>query len=348
MQVELLAMGGNEPGEVRTGLEQIRLSAERAANLTRQLLLFSRKQVMQLRDLDLNELVSHLARMLHRIIGEDVRMQLCLHTAPLVTRADAGMLEQVVLNLAVNARDAMPNGGRLLIETAEKQVDAGFASARPGLTPGRHVWLSVTDTGSGISPEVLPRIFEPFFTTKGAGKGTGLGLATVFGIVKQHRGWIEVNSEPGQGANFQIYLPASDAAAPEKAVAVAKPDGGTETILLVEDDPVVRAAARTLLELHGYTVLEAASGDEALPVWEKAGAAVALLLTDLVMPGEMSGQQLARKLQSARPELKVIFTSGYSAEIAGKGIELRGGENFVQKPFPPNQLLQTLRRSLDG
>jgi two-component system, cell cycle sensor histidine kinase and response regulator CckA len=348
MQVELLATSDHGPGELQTGLDQIRLSAERAANLTRQLLLFSRKQVMQLRVLDLNELVSHLARMLHRIIGEDVQMQLRLHSAPLLTRADAGMLEQVLLNLAVNARDAMPNGGRLLIETAEKQVDAGFAGARPGLTPGRHVWLSVTDTGSGIPREVLPRIFEPFFTTKGAGKGTGLGLATVFGIVKQHRGWIEVISEPAQGANFQIYLPASDAAAPERTAAVAKPDGGTETILLVEDDPAVRAAAQTLLELHGYIVLEAASGDEALEVWEKAGAAVALLLTDLVMPGELSGQQLARKLQSARPELKVIFTSGYSAEIAGKGIELWGGENFVQKPFSPNQLLQTLRRSLDG
>ena len=350
MQAELTASAPNLPEEAREGLKEIRVAAEHAANLVRQLLLFSRRQVMQPRDLDLNEAVTSLARMLQRVIGEDVRLHLHLHPAPLMTRADEGMLDQVLMNLAVNARDAMPEGGRLLIETAAQTVDQDLARLQPDAAPGRYVCLSVSDTGAGIPTEVLPRIFEPFFTTKEPGKGTGLGLATVFGIVKQHRGWLKVYSEPGQGANFKIFLPASEVT-PEALARLAaqpKPRGGTETLLLVEDDRAVRMLTRAILERNGYQVLEAAQGAEALQIWQEHQRSVALLLTDLVMPGGLTGQQLARQLQADRPEVKVIFLSGYSEHIAGQEIALRRGENFVQKPFSPELLLHTLRRCLDS
>jgi nitrogen-specific signal transduction histidine kinase/CheY-like chemotaxis protein len=332
MQVELLAMSENRTSEDREGLDQIRADAQRAANLTRQLLLFSRKQVMQPRNLDLNEVVTGLARMLLRIIGEDVQLQLNLHSTPLLTHADAGMLDQVLMNLVVNARDALHEGGQIFIETSDKIVDETLAQTQPDVAPGHYVCLSVRDTGGGIPPEVLPRIFEPFFTTKEAGKGTGLGLATVFGIVKQHRGWLTVSSEPGQGTTFHIFLPAITAAAAPAAAALAKPRGGTETILLAEDEASVRRTMRTILERSGYTVLEATSGAEALKIWEAQSAGIALLLSDLVMSAGM----------------KVIYITGYSAEIAGQAIELRSNENFLQKPFQPDQLLETIRRCLDG
>ncbi|MGH7992144.1 MAG: response regulator [Limisphaerales bacterium] len=349
LQAELILDVENTPLEIREGLQQIRAAAERAADLIRQLLLFSRKQVMQARDLDLNEAVTSLAKMLQRIIGEDVHLQLHLHPLPLIIHADAGMLDQVLLNLAVNGRDAMPDGGRLLIKTEEKNVDENFTRLNPDAVPGRYVCLSVSDTGTGIPPENMPRIFEPFFTTKEPGKGTGLGLATVFGIVKQHGGFIKAGSEPGSGANFQIFLPASKAT-PESLARVAqvKPRGGTETIFVVEDDAAVCSLIRATLERHGYHVLEAPSGVEALALWNEHCGAVALLLTDLVMPGGVSGRELARRLQQDKPQLKVIFTSGYSAEIAGRQLQLRSGENFMQKPFSPDQFLETVRRCLDG
>lgn len=331
-------------------LHELEGEARRATALTRQLLLFSRRQVMQPRDLDLNEVVTSLAKMLQRIIGEDVKLQLHLHGTPLITRADAGMLDQVLLNLAVNARDAMPGGGRLLIETAEKIVDDELARFYPDVAPGRYVWLSVSDTGTGIPPEILSRIFEPFFTTKEPGKGTGLGLASVFGIVKQHRGWIKAYSEPGQGANFQIFLPAS--ATTPKALDLAtlppQPRGGTEIILLVEDEARVRTLTRLVLERAGYQVLEAPHGVLALQVWEREAGRVDLLLTDIVMPEGLSGRQLAQQLQQRKPKLKVIFTSGYSAEIAGRELKLEEGQNFIQKPCSPAQLLQTVRHCLDS
>ena len=350
MQTELTAMTENMPAEAEEGLREIRASAERAANLTRQLLLFSRRQVMQARDLDLNEVVTSLAKMLRRIIGEDVRLQLHLHSAPLMTHADAGMLDQLLMNLAVNARDAMSSGGRLVIETSAKTVDEFIARSHPDATPGQYVCLSISDNGCGIPPEVMPRIFEPFFTTKAPGKGTGLGLATVFGIVKQHHGWIKVDSNPGWGTNFQIFIPAcpNESAAASLAKVRRTPRGGTETILLAEDDPGVRLLTRAMLERHGYRVLEAASGLEAIRLWPERRGDVALLLTDLVMPGGTSGQQLARRLQEDNPRLKVIYMSGYSAEIAGRELVLRHGENFVQKPFPPDHLLETIRSCLDG
>jgi two-component system cell cycle sensor histidine kinase/response regulator CckA len=260
------------------------------------------------------------------------------------------MLDQVLMNLAVNARDAMPKGGRLLLETSEKTVDEELARLHPDASPGRFACLSVTDTGTGIPPEVLPRIFEPFFTTKEQGKGTGLGLATVFGIVKQHHGWIKVDTAAGRGTTFHVFLPAirTAAAEPDRATARPRPMGGIETILLAEDEEAVRTIAVAVLERAGYRVLEAANGVEALHFWKEHRHDIALLLTDMVMPAGLGGRELAQRLQAEKPELKIIFFSGYSAELAGKELDLRHGENFLQKPFGPDHLLETVRRCLDG
>jgi CheY-like chemotaxis protein len=226
---------------------------------------------------------------------------------------------------------------------AEDQTDL-----YPDATPGHYVCFSVSDTGGGIPPEVLPRIFEPFFTTKEVGKGTGMGLATVFGIVKQHNGWVKVDSQPGSGATFRIFLPSSEAL-DEKPAATEKPElrRGSETILWVEDEASVRKLARTILTRQGYHVLEAASGLEALHLWDEHRASIALLLTDMVMPDGISGKELARRLRADQPHLKVIFTSGYNAEISGRNLRLHPGENFIQKPFTPDQLLEIIRRSLN-
>ncbi len=350
MQIDLVGMVEHLPGEAREGLQQIAADARRAVDLTRQLLLFSRRQVMQPQLLDLNELVLNLTKMLQRIIREDVHLQLHLNSTPLRVRADAGMIDQVLMNLAVNARDAMSNGGELRIETSGTTVSEADASLNPDALPGRYVCLSVSDTGGGIPPEILPRIFEPFFTTKEVGKGTGLGLATVFGIVKQHRGWIKLDNRPGQGVTFHVFLPASPVAEAEAVPAEAKlkPRGGTETVLLVEDDAAVRRPTRKLLERHGYQILEAADGMEALKVWQEYRGAVSLLLTDLVMPGGVGGQELARRLRAEQPKLKVVYVSGYSADIAGQNFQLLHGEAFVQKPYGTVHLLETLRQCLDG
>jgi len=349
VQVELINMVEDLPEEVRDGLNQIHTGVNHAASLTRQLLLFSRRQVMQPRPLDLNEVVTNLVKMLQRVIGENVRLQLNLHSSPLITHADAGMIEQVLMNLAINARDAMPEGGRLSIDTVDHIVAESLGDSNPDAAPGRYVCLRVSDTGHGIPPEVLPRIFEPFFTTKEAGKGTGLGLATVFGIVKQHHGWIKVDNQPGRGVAFQIYFPASTVTPLQAPATEAKPKprGGTETILLVEDDPAVRRSLRTILEKHGYRVVECVNGIEALDLWLVYQRKVALVLTDLTMPGDLSGQELARHLRAAQPDLKVIFMSGYSAEVAGREFQLHHGENFIQKPFTIDHLLETIRRSLE-
>ncbi len=349
MQVDLLSTE-DIPDPMREGLKQIRVSAQRAANLTRQLLLFSRRQVMQAVDVDLNEAVLGLAKMLRRIIGEDIRLHLQLHPMNPLTHADPGMLDQVLLNLAVNARDAMSSGGQLIIETSEKILNQEEAQLQADVVPGKYVCLSVRDTGCGIPPEIMPRIFEPFFTTKEVGKGTGLGLATVFGIVKQHRGWINVASTPGQGSTFEVFIPALATPAPLSAVPVAVPTprGGNETILVCEDDTALRLLMRLTLQRHGYTVIEAANGLDALQRWQDHQASVSLLLTDLVMPNGVSGHHLARQLVSAKPGLKVIYTSGYSPELAGRELDLCPDENFIAKPCTPDQLLSLVRKCLDS
>jgi two-component system cell cycle sensor histidine kinase/response regulator CckA len=349
MQADLASSAGDMPPETREMLDEIRRASERAANLTRQLLAFSRRQVMQPRILDLNEVVTNLAKMLQRILGEDIRLQFNLHPVPLFTRADAGMLDQVLLNLVVNARDAMPSGGNLSINTRAAVLSERQSAEIPESRPGPHACISVTDTGSGIAPEHLSRIFEPFFTTKEPGKGTGLGLATVFGIIKQHGGALKVESVVKRGTTIEFMLPAidhSEAQAGPTAVRAA-PRGGTETILLVEDDPSVRMLTRIVFENKGYKVLEADCGPAALKVWESSRGAVDLLFTDLVMPEGIGGHALAAELQAHKPGLKVIFTSGYSADIAGRELELKTGQNFIQKPASPTALLEIVRRSLD-
>jgi CheY-like chemotaxis protein/two-component sensor histidine kinase len=330
-------------------LQVIGAAADKAAALTRQLLLFSRRQVMQPRRLDINGVVTNLAKMLQRILGEDVRVELHLHPSPVVAHADAGMLDQIIMNLAVNARDAMPAGGRLVIETSERHINEDELRASPDASAGRHVCLSVSDTGMGMNEEVKAHLFEPFFTTKQPGKGTGLGLATIFGIVKQHRGWIRVYSEVGQGTTFRIFLPVVDAGheLPVGDIASAKPRGGTETILLVEDEVSVREVTRRMLERHGYQILEAVNGMDALRVWGEHGHRIQLVFTDIVMPGGIGGRELAEQLRFIQPNLKMVFTSGYSAELGGGALGLKEGVNFVQKPSSLNQVLHTIRRCLD-
>ena len=346
----LLMMPDQDPADAVDSAREIVQASERAANLTRQLLAFSRRQVMHTRVLDLNDIVTSLAKMLQRIVGEDVRLQLNLHTRPLQVRADAGMLDQVLLNLVVNARDAMPRGGRLSISTAEKTLTRDEAAAIPDAAPGRYFCLRVADTGTGIAPEILSRIFEPFFTTKEPGKGTGLGLATVFGIVKQHGGSVGVESEIGRGTVFEILLPAvDDAGKPsDDSDAARKLPGGSETVLLVEDDSAVRMLTRVVLERAGYRVMEAANGVAALKLVGENPESVQLLFTDMVMPEGMGGRELAKRLQALNPELRVIFTSGYSADIAGRELSLQEARNFIQKPSSPQQILETVRRCLDG
>ena len=331
-------------------LVEIARATERAAGLTRQLLTFSRRQVLQPRQLDINDIVTGLARMLERVLGEDVRLHVKLYPRRLVTRADAGMLDQVVMNLVVNARDAMPEGGELTIETSETRVEAEELVRFPDARPGPHVCVRVTDTGGGIPPETLAHIFEPFFTTKAPGKGTGLGLATVFGIIKQHGGAVRVTSEVGRGTSFAILIPATTdvGLATQESQATLPPRGGTESILLVEDDEAVRRLAQRLLEVRGYRVRVARTGVEALQMWKEGDDAFELVMTDIVMPGGISGRDLAERLIALRPGLKVIYMSGYAGEVAGRGVHLRQGVNFLQKPFGPTSLLECVRTRLDS
>jgi PAS domain S-box-containing protein len=328
---------------------QILEAGQRAASLTRQLLLFGRKQVMQVKTLDLNEVVRNMVRMLHRILGEDITLAPELApTLPSIS-GDAGMIEQVLLNLAVNARDAMPEGGRLEIRTSVAQLSPDQRRQNPDLRDGEFVCLAVRDSGCGIPPENLPRIFEPFFTTKPLGKGTGLGLATVYGIVKQHRGHVEVSSAPGQGTTLLTYWPATEAR-PDSIQHPADPGeplpGGTETLLVVEDEASLRTLLISVLQRCGYTVLSAESGVAALDLWKTHKDRIALVLTDMIMPEGLSGKHLARRLRHDRPDLKLIYMSGYSPELVGWN-DPQPGITFLQKPYTFSQLAQTVRQHLD-
>ncbi len=347
--VELLCLEDEFTGESAEAIQQIGSAAKRATELTRQLLTFSRQQKMQVMALDLNEVVGNMARMLSRILGDDVAVRYRYAPGILPVSADSGMLEQVLLNLVVNSRDAMPEGGELTIETAQVSVEADQISDRPDAQPGTFVSFSVQDSGEGIDPEVLSHIFEPFFTTKDVGKGTGLGLATVYGIVQQHGGWVDVSSDVGKGTAFRVYLPVGELTS--TAVKTSANAGvsrvGSETILIVEDESGVRMLVSLALRHAGYQVLEASSGEEALEIWRTERERIQLVLTDYVMPDGMNGRQLSERLLQDEPTLRVIFTSGFSKEIAGADFDLKEGVNFLAKPFELTQLTNTVRRSLD-
>ncbi|HEY1190866.1 MAG TPA: PAS domain-containing protein, partial [Gemmata sp.] len=328
-----LAAGGAN----RELVQEIRRAGDRAAALTRQLLAFSRRQVLEPKVLNLNAVVADAERLLRRLIGEDILLTATPAPDLRAVRVDPGQFEQVLLNLAVNARDAMPTGGRLTIETANADVEQEYASV-PEARPGRYVLVAVSDTGGGIPPETLPHIFEPFFTTKGPGQGTGLGLATVHGIVRQSGGFVAVYSELGRGTTFKVYLPAVASAAPHEAPCAPAPLGrGDETVLVTEDDAAVRGVIRLALRSHGYEVLEAGSGEEAVRVAAAHAGPIHLLVTDVVMPG-MGGRELATRLTAARPGLSVLYLSGYTDDAVVRHGVLEARVHFLQKPFTPTKL----------
>ena len=328
--------------------EEIEKAGRRAVSLTRQLLAFSRQQILEPVILNLNTLVSDMEKMLPRLIGEDIRLNLILDPAIGQVKADPGQIEQVVMNLAVNARDAMPDGGRLTIETANAELDETFARVHPGSVPGQYVMLAVTDTGTGMDPEIQAQIFEPFYTTKGRDKGTGLGLATVYGVVKQSNGYIAVESEKGKGALFKIYLPRVDQPVATKSESSQAPltVRGSETILLVEDAEPLRKLAHMFLRNNGYQVLTAADGAEALQVAAQNLGPIHLLLTDVVMPG-INGRVLAEQLAPRHRAMKVLYMSGYTDSfIAGHGV-LEQGMHLLNKPFTEEALMHKVREVLD-
>ncbi|HMJ91776.1 MAG TPA: response regulator [Candidatus Acidoferrum sp.] len=335
-------------GESKDSAEEISLAAERGASLTRQLLTFSRRQILQTRKLNLNDVVEGIIKMLRRILGEDIKLTFKVsNAAPIL--ADGGMIEQVLMNLAINARDAMPKGGALKISTGIETIGQAFADQNPEASAGEFVYLEVADTGCGIAPENVSKIFEPFFTTKEVGKGTGLGLATVYGIVKQHRGWITLQTAVDRGTVFKIFIPAVSGRA--EAVDVTTEEtirGGNETILVVEDQRPLRRLVCHVLEAYGYRVIEADSGNAALARSREHRGGIDLLLTDLAMPGGMTGRELAAALRGPHPKLRIVFTSGYSAETVGQDVRLREGFDFLQKPYAPRTLARCIRERLDS
>jgi PAS domain S-box-containing protein len=343
--MSLLQMGQLSRAEQASAGVEISRAAERAANLTRQLLTFSRRHPMQPQDLDLNEVVANVTKMLQRLIGEDIALETRYAPGGASIHADPGMLEQVLMNLSVNSRDAMPKGGRLVIETALITLTDTTHFTKHTARPGEFVRLAITDTGFGIAPEHVPHLFEPFFTTKEVGKGTGLGLATVFGIIEQHQGWIEVESHVNEGTTFRIYFPRTvgKVAGREQPTPSLNVPGGTETILLVEDEVALRRLMQRVLEGHGYHICAAGSGLQALEVWREQRDGIDILVTDMVMPEGMTGRELADRLRTEKPDLKIIYCSGYASNMPGKDSALRHNESFLEKPFLPVKLLQKVR-----
>jgi PAS domain S-box-containing protein len=344
-EILLAALPEDEP--LRREVEEIRKAGERAGELTRQLLIFSRRQVLQPKVIDLNAVVSDTDKMLRRVIGEDIELETVLHPHLGRVKADPGQLEQVIINLAINARDAMPEGGRLTLETLNVDLDESYSRDHAMVKPGHYVMLAVSDTGTGMDEETQAHIFEPFFTTKAQDKGTGLGLATVYGTVQQSGGYIYVYSEIGRGTTFKLYLPRVAATAHRSPQVAAKTPQlvGTETILLVEDDAVVRELVQRTLGIYGYKVLQAANGPEALSICQSNDEPIDLMLTDVVMP-QMSGRELAEAVAKCRPEIKVLYMSGYSGEAVVRGGMLGQDMPFLQKPFTPDALTRKIRQAL--
>jgi PAS domain S-box-containing protein len=332
----------------REDVAEIASAARRAAGLTRQLLAFSRQQVLQAWPLDLNTTVVEIQKLLGRLIGADVEVQTHLEPRLGIVKADPGQIEQVLMNLAVNARDAMADGGRLIIETANVMLDDAYVRTHPVTAPGEYVRLTVSDTGSGMSPETQARIFEPFFTTKERGKGTGLGLSTVYGIVKQSGGCVWVYSEPGSGTTFKIYLPRVDAVPAEVAPPERRASGhqGSEVILLVEDDAAVRTVVARILRAGGYAVVEAANGAQALRICENPAIGLDLIITDIVMP-EMGGREFARLLRELRPDSRMLFMSGYTEYRITQSTLLARDAAFIEKPFTMDALAKKVRDVLE-
>jgi len=333
---------------LREHAEEIEKAGQRAAALTRQLLAFSRRQVLTPAVLNLNDLVADMLKMLPRLIGEDIAVSTSLAADLGRVKADHGQIEQVIMNLAVNARDAMPSGGQLRIETANRELDQGYVRHHPGARPGQYVMLSVVDSGTGIDAETLAHIFEPFFTTKELGKGTGLGLATVYGVVKQSEGYVWVDSEPGKGASFQIFLPRVEseqtAQVPVKALD-GQGAGASETILLVEDSEPLRKLTRSFLESHGFDVLVAQNGEEAIDLEARTSKKIHLLLTDVVMPG-INGRVLAERLRLKQREMKVLYISGYTDSFIATHGALERGMTLLNKPYTEDELVQKVRETL--
>jgi CheY-like chemotaxis protein len=354
LALELAGPGGKmvdvrRQADAADAVAQIRSAADRAAALTRQLLAFSRRQTLQPRVVDLNAIVSGVERLLQRLLGEDVALVTTLQPDLGRVEVDPGQIEQVIVNLAVNARDAMPRGGRLQIETANVLLDESVA-LRDGLAPGPQVMLAISDSGHGMDRETLSHIFEPFFTTKGPGQGTGLGLATVYGIVSQTGGTIAAESELGHGTSFRIYLPrmdAGEAAAGQAQEAARQAPTGHETILVVEDEPVVRMLAVRFLRSQGYETLEAGDYEQALAAVDQHDGPLHLLLSDVVLPGR-SGPEISAALERRRPGLKVLFMSGYAASAMTQQGRLDPGRAFIEKPFTPDGLARKVREVLDA
>ncbi len=348
MQTSLLLSDPEMSPKLHGGMQMIMGAAERAANLTRQLLTFSRREMSQARDIDPAKVMGDTAKLLRRIVDKNIDLETRFAPELPAVHADSAMLEQVLMNLVINARDAMPNGGRLVVLLDAVDVDTARTAVHPGVKPGRFVRLCVVDTGCGIRPENLPRIFQPFFTTKAPGAGTGLGLATVFRIVTEHHGWIEVDSEIDVGTNFQVFLPALESAAAKIETKAPPPaTGHGEPILLLAVDASVRTLASAVLERFGYRVFEASTATAALKLWDDRGGDFDLLITDLILPFGISGRELVDRLVRAKPELRVIYMSGYSADVVAQNLSIDAGQAWLQKPYSAEQLAAIVRQSLD-